>query len=48
LNQNDIIEIKALNNYKINNPLLGGAEVDITKYFIFDKDYNIIRKEGID
>tara|TARA_B100001059_G_C17754157_1_gene538946 strand:- start:277 stop:1023 length:747 start_codon:yes stop_codon:yes gene_type:complete len=48
LNQNDIIEIKALNNYKINNPLLGGAEVDVTKYFIFDKDYNIVRTEGVD
>ena len=48
LNPNDIIEVKALNNYKINNPLLNGAEVDITKYFIFDKDYNVIRTEDVE
>ncbi len=48
LNPNDIIEVKALNNYKINNPILNGAEVDVTKYFIFDKDYNIIRNEDVE
>jgi hypothetical protein len=48
LNPNDIIEVKASNNYKINNPLLNGAEQELTKYFIFDKDYNIIRTESVD
>ena len=38
---------KAKNNeiYKINNPMLNGAEVEVKKNFIFDKDLNIIRTE---
>jgi len=47
-NPNDIIESKALNNYTINNPIMNGIEVDINKYFIFDKDYNIIRSESVE
>jgi hypothetical protein len=42
---NEIIEYKALNVYKINNPMLNGAEVEVKKNFIFDKDLNIIRTE---
>ena len=42
---NEIIEYKALNIYKINNPMLNGAEVELQKHFIFDKDSNIIRTE---
>jgi|TARA_B110000259_G_scaffold183702_1_gene229412 hypothetical protein len=48
MNPNDIIESKALNNYTINNPIMNGIEVDINKYFIFDKDYNIIRSESVE
>ena len=42
---NEIIEYKALNVYNINNPMLNGAEVEVEKHFIFDKDLNIIRTE---
>lgn len=45
---NDVIESKALNNYTINNPIMNGVEVDVNKYFIFDKDYNIIRTESVE
>jgi hypothetical protein len=48
MNPNDIIESKALNNYTINNPIMNGIEVDINKYFIFDKDYNVIRTEDVE
>ena len=48
MNSNEVIEYKALNNYTINNPLLNGAEVDVTNYFIFDKQLNIIRTEALE
>jgi len=44
-NANEIIEYKAYNIYKINNPLLNGTEVEVKKHFIFDKELNIIRTE---
>tara|TARA_B100000795_G_C22660340_1_gene383839 strand:+ start:85 stop:834 length:750 start_codon:yes stop_codon:yes gene_type:complete len=47
MDANEVIEYKALNNYKINNPLLNGAEVDVKKYFIFDNQLNIIRTEVV-
>ena len=45
MDANEVMEYKALNNYKINNPILNGAEVEVSKYFIFDKELNIIRTE---
>lgn len=44
-NTNEIIEYKAYNVYKINNPLLNGTEVEVKRHFIFDKELNIIRTE---
>lgn len=43
-----IINYKALNTYKINNPILNGAEQELTKYFIFNSQFEIIGKENYD
>ena len=48
MDANEIMEYKALNNYKINNPLLNGVEVEVSKFFIFDKELNIIRTESVE
>jgi len=48
MDANEVMEYKALNNYTINNPLLNGAEVDVKRYFIFDKELNIIRTEEVE
>lgn len=45
LNPEDVIYYKALNKYKINNPVLNGEEQEISKYFLFDSDLNIIGEE---
>jgi len=45
LNPNKVIYYKAFNTYKINNPILNGAEQELTKYFLFDDQFNIIGKE---
>lgn len=39
------IHYKALNNYTIDNPLLNGAEQELTAYFIFDPQLEIIGKD---
>jgi len=45
LNSDKVIYYKSLNTYKINNPMLNGAEQELTKYFLFDDQFNIIGKE---
>ncbi|MDY0144252.1 MAG: hypothetical protein RBR97_20405 [Bacteroidales bacterium] len=48
LEPNKVIHYKALNTYKINNPLLNGAEQEIKKYFIFNSNFEIIEEEEIE
>jgi hypothetical protein len=45
MNSDEVLEYKALNKYKINNPILNGAEQEVSKFFVFDKDFNVIRTE---
>lgn len=45
LNPDKVIYYKSLNTYKINNPILNGAEQELKKYFLFDDQFNIIGKE---
>ena len=40
-----VVYFKALNTYKINNPILNGAEQELKKYFLFDTNSNIIGTE---
>lgn len=40
-----VIYYKALNVYKINNPMLNSAEQELKKYFLFDESLQIIGKE---
>ena len=46
LNPDKVIYYKALNTYKINNPILNGAEQELKKYFLFDDQSNITGKEN--
>jgi hypothetical protein len=39
-----VIHYKALNTYKINNPIFGGTEQELSNYFLFDSNLNIIGK----
>jgi hypothetical protein len=39
-----VIHYRALNTYKINNPIFNGAEQELKKYFLFDSNLNIIGK----
>jgi hypothetical protein len=45
LDPNEVLHYKALNTYKINNPVLNGAEQEFKKYFIFNPQLEIIGKE---
>ena len=45
LDPNQVIHYKALNTYKINNPILNGAEQELKKYFIFNSQLEIIGDE---
>lgn len=45
VNPNQVIYYKALNTYKINNPMLNSAEQELKKYFLFDDKFNITGKE---
>jgi hypothetical protein len=44
---NNIIHYKAFNSYKINNPILNGAEQELKRYFIFNPKFEIIGQEEI-
>lgn len=48
LDPNKVIHYKALNTYKINNPILNGAEQELKKYFIFNPELEIIGKEDFE
>ncbi len=48
MDADEVLEYKALNVYKINNPMLNGVEQEISKHFIFDKELNVIRAESIE
>jgi hypothetical protein len=48
LDPNMVIHYKALNTYKINNPILNGAEQELKKYFIFNSQFEIIGKEDFE
>ncbi len=43
-----VIHYKALNTYKINNPIFNGAEQELKRYFLFDSNLNIIGKEDFE
>lgn len=47
-NPQSVVHYKALNKYTINNPLFGGAEVQLARHFYFDKDFNIIHAEDFE
>lgn len=42
---NEVIEYKSFNKYSINNPILNGDEIEVSKYFIFNNKFEIIRTE---
>lgn len=44
----NVIHYKALNTYKINNPLFNGAEQEIQKYFIFNDELELIGSQDVD
>lgn len=48
LDPNKVIHYKALNTYKIKNPILNGAVQELKKYFIFNSQFEIIGKEDIE
>lgn len=47
IDPHSVIHYKALNRYKINNPLLGGVEQEFARYFIFSSDFEIIEYQDI-
>lgn len=48
LESDKVIYYKALNTYKINNPIFNGAEQELKKYFLFNSQLEIIGKEDFE
>ena len=44
INPNKVIHYKGFNKYKIINPLLNNASIEVERYFIFDNELKIIGK----
>ncbi len=48
LDPDNVIHYKALNIYKVNNPMLNGVEQEIKRYFIFNSEHDIIGKKDFE
>jgi hypothetical protein len=48
INPDKVIHYKGLNKYKIINPLLNNASMEVEKYFLFDEQFKIIGKEDLE